>query len=76
MVGFRVKDQGESAGVRCKHLMQRNVLEHGLCCVCINTASSSLKELCLGQNRAVRLRNVCGGERKKSEFWKSIGGQT
>lgn len=35
------------------------------CAVCVNTAISSLEELCLGQNITMRLRNVCSGERKK-----------
>lgn len=45
-------------------------------CVCKQTSYQLSRRAMLEQNETVRLRNVCGGQRKKIHFWKGIGGQT
>lgn len=72
MVWFTVKDQGESAGIS-----EMQVFDAAQCsetwpvlCACINTAISSLEELCWEQSN--RLRTVCGGQREKTQFWKGM----
>lgn len=76
MVWFTVRDQGGSAGVRCRCLVQQCSGAWPVLCVCTNKLSALQKSYVRAECNSEAEKYVGRGQRKKFHFWKGIGGQT